>query len=72
MTGNLLPLELALNSRLTLSTKNEIFPVIYVGNNKLRRRHPKFVSGIESRGKGSRVNIILETRIAKKVPAINN
>lgn len=53
MTGDLLSLEPALEP--FLNTKNEILPAIPVENERsLHRHHPKFASGIESRGKGSR------------------
>lgn len=55
MTGDLLSLKLALEP--SLITKNEILPAIPVENERsLHRHHPKFASGIESRGKSSRVH----------------
>jgi len=53
VTGDLLSLELASES--SSNTKNEIPPAIPVENEKsLHRHHPKFASGIDSCGKGSR------------------
>lgn len=53
MTGDLLSLEVA--SEPSSNTKHEILPAIPVENEKpLHRHHPKFASGIELRGRGSR------------------
>jgi len=53
VTGDLLSLELASES--SSNTKNKIPPAIPVENEKsLHRHHPKFASGIDSCGKGSR------------------
>lgn len=53
MTGDLLSLEVA--SEPSSNTKHEILPAIPAENEKpLHRHRPKFASGIELRGRGSR------------------
>lgn len=53
MTGDLLSLEVA--SVPSSNTKHEMLPAVPAENEKsLHRRHPKFASGIELPGKGSR------------------
>lgn len=51
MTGDLLSLKLASESS---SNTKKFPPAIPVENEKSLYRHPKFASGIELRGKGSR------------------